>query len=121
MTGLQDPALDPDGVCPECSGLRKPCTACNSTGLLSVAYSMAKGQIRQWREWGAKVPHAEMCKSKKWVWPEQPQFANPVCRSNVCGRCERCLWRATCNFGDTDPAKRLTHPECDCHLARRPK
>jgi hypothetical protein len=43
---LQDPALDPDGVCPECSGLRKPCTACNSTGLLSVAYSMAKGQIR---------------------------------------------------------------------------
>jgi len=44
---LQDPALDPDGVCPECSGLRKPCTACNSTGLLSVAYSMAKGRILQ--------------------------------------------------------------------------
>ena len=59
---LQDPALDPDGVCPECSGLRKPCTACNSTGLLSVAYSMAKGQNLKWQEWADdSVPHAEDC------------------------------------------------------------
>ena len=50
MTGLQDPALDPDAPCPACHGQKKPCTTCNSTGLMSVGYDYHRAKNQELRK-----------------------------------------------------------------------